>query len=517
MKKVVGLMLVLLSTGWGPALRAQEPPSKTPASETKTPASPPPQAEQSVTEHSITVEGKPLEYTATAGTLILRNEKDEPVASMGYVAYAKKGVEDFNRRPVTFAYNGGPGSSSIWLHMGALGPRRVAARDVEPTPPPPYKLVDNPHTLLDRSDLVLIDPVGTGLSRAVGKAKDKDFWGVDPDIESVSRFIAQYVSKNNRWNSPKYLLGESYGTMRSAGVVNYLQTREGMAFNGVILVSVFVDARTVVFVPGNDLAHILFLPTYAAVAWFHNVVPNRPESLEAFLEDVRAFAAGDYADALMKGDRLDESERTAVVKRLSAYTGLDADYLDKANLRVTEGQFTKELLRRHHLTVGRLDSRFTGVSFNLLGEEASYDPQSASISPAYTAAFLHYYHNELRFGRGKTYTVSNRKLFTHWEFKHQAPGTRFPISSLPNTGPDLARAMGYNPGLQVLVLNGYFDLATPFFATEYTMDHLGLEESLRSNIHMKYYPAGHMMYLQESSLAQMKKDVSHFIEATLHP
>ncbi|MFQ5719480.1 MAG: S10 family peptidase [Acidobacteriota bacterium] len=510
MKKLLlsclALQCVFLAGPWA----AEE---KGAAEEAKAPT-PPPEAEQSVTEHSIRMGGTTLAYTATAGTLILRDEKDEPIARFGYVAYTKQGVKDASRRPITFAYNGGPGSSSIWLHMGTLGPRRILTADAESTPPPPYDVVDNEFSIIDVTDLVMIDPVGTGLSRPVGKAKNEDFWGVDKDIKSVSQFIYQYVNDNERWNSPKYLLGESYGTMRSAGVVDYLQTRNGMAFNGVILVSVFVDAATAITIPGNDEAYRLFVPTYAAVAWYQKALKDRPDDLGAFLGEVRAFCAGEYMFALQKGDRLQGEERAAVVAKLSRYTGLSADYWDKANLRVSEGQFTKELLRQHGKTVGRLDSRFTGVSFNLLGEEANYDPQSAAISPAFTAAFMNYLHHDLEFGQGKTYNVSARGLFRTWEFKHQMPGVRFPVPGLPNTGVDLAHAMGYNPNLEVLVLNGYFDLATPFFATEYTMDHLGLAPELQDHVHMKYYQAGHMMYLHPPSLKQFKADVAAFIRST---
>jgi len=510
MKKIL-LGLLALQFAFSTLLLAAD--AKTDKEKPKAPPVPP-KAEQSVTQHSIKMGGKTLKYTATAGTLILRNEKDEPIARFGYVAYSKNGIKDTSRRPITFAYNGGPGSSSIWLHMGTLGPRRIVTADAKSTPPPPYKVVDNQSSIIDITDLVMIDPVGTGLSRPLGKAKNEDFWGVDKDIKSVSQFIVQYVNDNERWNSPKYLLGESYGTMRSAGVVDYLQTRNGMAFNGVILVSVFVDAKTAITVPGNDEAYRLFVPTYAAVAWYQKALAQRPENLEKFLDEVRAFCAGDYMLALQKGDKLQGKERAAIVARLSRYTGLSADYWDKANLRVSEGQFTKELLRQHGKTVGRLDSRFTGVSFNLLGEEANYDPQSAAISPAFTAAFMHYLHHDLKFGKGKTYNVSARGLFRKWEFKHKMPGVNFPVPGLPNTGVDLAHAMGYNPNLEVLVLNGYFDLATPFFATEYTMDHLGLATELQDHVHMKYYPAGHMMYLHPPSLKQFKADVAEFIRRT---
>jgi carboxypeptidase C (cathepsin A) len=495
----------------GAPARADEKPAAETARKEAPPA--PPKPEQAVTQHRIAIDGTTLDYTATAGTLIVRNDKDEPYASMGYIAYVERDVTNVAKRPITFAYNGGPGSSSIWLHMGALGPRRVVATDAAPTPPPPYTLVDNVYSILDRTDLVLIDPVGTGVSKAVGEAKDKDFWGVDPDIESVSRFIRQYVTDNGRWNSPKYLLGESYGTTRSAGVVDYLQTNENMAFNGVVLVSVALDLEAIFDLPGNDRTFPLFLPTYAAVAWYHKVLPDAPRDRGPFLDEVRHFALGEYASALLKGSDLAPAQRTAVLDKLHRYTGLSVDYLDKADLRVTEGEFTQELLREHHETVGRLDARFVGPSLDVLAKEADYDPQSAAISAAYTAAFLDYFHDELKFRRDETYVVE-ADLWKKWDYRHKAPGVPFPLPTLTNTGLDLAHALVYNPNLRVLVLNGYYDLATPFLATEYVMSHLGLEKDLQPHIEMKYYDAGHMMYVHEPSLKKFKEDVGAFIERT---
>ena len=479
----------------------------------KKPPAEAPKAEQSVTPHSIVVDGKTIHYTATAGTLVLRNKKDEPEALMGYTAYTLRDPGDLSKRPITFAYNGGPGSSSIWLHIGALGPRRIVTIDAAPTPPPPYKVVDNESTIIDRTDLVMIDPVGTGFSRAAGESKDKDFWGVDPDIESVSQFIKQYVSDNGRWNSPKYLLGESYGTTRSAGVVDYLETRDNMAFNGVILVSCALDIEAIFAWPGNDRPYPLWLPTYAAVAAYHHVLPQAPANLDAFLVEVRRYALGEYATALLRGDALTAQERDAVAAKLHDYTGLSVDFLKKANLRVSEGEFTQELLRQHHETVGRLDARFTGTSFDLLAEQSDYDPQSAQISAAYTAALFEYLHSELKFGAGKTYNVT-ADIGDQWDFKHRVGGG-FPLP-YPNTALDLAHALGYNPNLHVLVLSGLYDLATPFLGTESMFDHLGVEAAAHHRIEMKYYPAGHMMYVHEPALKQMKADIASFYDATSH-
>jgi carboxypeptidase C (cathepsin A) len=464
----------------------------------------PPRAEQSVTQHTVTIGGAAVAYTATAGTLVVRNEKDEPWANMGYVAYVRKDAGPASRRPIAFCYNGGPGSSSIWLHMGTLGPRRVVVVDAGTTPPPPYQVVDNAFSPLDRMDIVLIDPVGTGVSKPVGDFKNQDFWGVDPDIESVSRFIKQYVSENGRWNSPKYLIGESYGTTRSAGVVEWLQSKAGMAFNGVVLVSLATDLGAIFALPGGtDDPYPLFLPSYAATAWYHKAIPNPPKDLEPWLTEVRKFAAGEYTAALFEGDKLSDAQRASVTKTMSAYTGLSEEYLRLADLRVSESEFTQELFRQKRITVGRLDSRFVGPTVDPLAKEAEADPQSDAISAAYTAAFLDWYHGGLKFGEGKTYAVSV-----------DVPGLPFPSPALTNTGVDLARTMAGNPGLRVLVMNGLFDLATPFFAAEYMMGHLGLPDSLQKNIEMKYYPAGHMMYVHEPSLKAMKADLTDFVART---
>jgi carboxypeptidase C (cathepsin A) len=471
-----------------------------------------PKAEQSVTEHTIKLGGGPLKYKATAGTLLIRNDDDEPIGAIGYTAYTKEGAEA-SQRPLTFAYNGGPGSSSVWLHMGALGPRRIVTTDAGPTPPPPYQVVDNEETILDVTDLVMIDPVGTGLSRAVGKAKNKDFWGVDQDVDSIARFVVQYVNDNGRWNSPKYLLGESYGTMRSAVLVDVLQSKWNMAFNGVVLVSVFVDAKTAITMWGNDLGYEMYVPSYAAIAWYHLIKDAPP--LDTVLTQAREFAAGPYAAALAKGDAIPDDERKAVIASMSRLTGLSPSYLDKANLRVSEGQFTAELLREHAEIVGRLDARFTGVALDRLAEQTpeDQDPQAMAISGAFTAAFLDYLHGELKFGEGKTYKIE-ADLWLEWEWKHKAPGSHFPAVGWPNTGIDLAHAIATNPALRVLVLNGYYDLATPFFGTEYTMEHLGLEKKLRGNIEMKYFESGHMMYLHPPALTAFKAAVAGFIKAT---
>src|SRR5437762_93925 len=468
-----------------------------------------PKAESSVTQHRLNVGAKSFDYTATAGTLIIRDDEDKPTASMGYIAYTRHDLK--GARPLMFAFNGGPGSSSLWLHMGVLGPKRVVVSDPGPTPAGPYRTVDNEFGVLDRSDLVMIDPVGTGLAHAVCDHKDDEFFGVDPDIDSVSRFIMQYVSDNNRWTSPKYLLGESYGTTRGAAIVNYLRER-AFAFNGLILVSVATDIEAIFAeLPGNDRPYAVYLPAYAAVAWYHHMLPAQPAALEPFLTEVRAYAAGPFTAALLKGDAIPDAEREAVAGKMHEYTGLPVEYLKAANLRVAQGAFTHELLKAQHKTVGRLDARFVGATMDPLEKYSDYDPQSAAIGAAFAAAFLDYYHGELRFGQGSTYRTTNYSVGEHWKWVHRTPKGDQPMV---NSGVDLAEALVKDANLRVLVLNGYYDLATPFSATEYVMAHLGLPAGVGSRVEMKYYEAGHMMYVHPPSMAKMKRDLDAFIDST---
>ena len=476
-----------------------------------------PKAESSVTQHHFTGGGKSFDYIATAGTLIVRDDSDSPIASMGYVAYTRKDTKDVGTRPLMFAFNGGPGSSSLWLHMGVLGPRRVVVSDPTPTPPAPFHTVENEFGVLDKSDLVMIDPVGTGLSHAVCQHKDDEFWSVDPDIDSIARLIAQYVSDNNRWGSPKYLLGESYGTTRGAAIVDYLRERRSLTFNGLVLVSVATDIEAIFAeLPGNDRPYAVYLPGYAAVAWYQHALPNQPPALEPFLNEVRSYASGPFAAALQKGDALPDAERDAVAEKLHEYTGLSVEYLKYANLRVSENAFTHELLKPQHKIVGRLDGRFTGTTLDPLNKYSDYDPQSAAIGAAYTAAFLDYYHGDLKFGQGVTYHTTNYAIGEKWKWTHRPIGAEGE-QPIVNSGVDLAQALEQDANLRVLVLNGYYDLATPFSATEYVMKHLGVPSSASSRIQMKYYEAGHMMYVNPPSLKKMKGDLDAFIESTSHP
>ena len=491
---------------------AQEKPSESDTASQKVPT-----PVQVVTHHTITIDGQQIHYTATTGTMLLRDGNDHPIALFGFTAYTKDGVTDPGRRPITFAYNGGPGSSSIWLHMGALGPKRVVLDDPHAMPPAPYKIEDNPYSILDVSDLVMIDPVGTGFSCPVGKAKGSDFWGVDQDVKSVSEFIFQYIRANNRWNSPKFLFGESYGTTRSAGVADYLFEQMGIQVNGVIFLSTVWNFETIAFAPGNDLPYILYLPTYAAVAWYHNALPSKPADLPSFLEKVRKFARDEYANALFKGSSIDSSEFNEVLSKLHEYTGISESYWRKADLRLSEPQFADELLRGRGETVGRLDSRYTGPTSDLISEYANYDPQSTTISPAFITDFLSYLHNDLKFPTDMTYHIDayGTKGFK-WDW-NQAGRREFGFRN-PNVAPDLADVLTRDPYLNILMLNGYFDLATPFYATEYTIDHLGSNiPNLKDRVHLKYFQSGHMVYVNSKVLPQFKSDVAKFIESMVHP
>jgi carboxypeptidase C (cathepsin A) len=498
-------------------LRAQEKPEEKAAEkEKKPPEGPAPKEESSVTEHTIKLGGQTVPYKATAQTIQLKDEKGEPTALVYSTAYTRSDVKDPGSRPLAFVYNGGPGSSSVWLHMGSFGPRRVVTVNAALTPPAPYKVEDNVYSLLDKCDLVFVDPVGTGFSHAVGKAQNKDFWGVDPDVKSLAQFVELYITRNNRWNSPKFLIGESYGTFRSAALGNFLQEHHNIYLNGIVLISSVLDLGTISFYPGTDNAYIYYLPSYAATAWYHKMLKDRPENLTAFLEEARKFTQGEFASALMKGDRLADGEKAEIAKKMARYTGLGEDYLVKANLRVNLFHFMKELQRSRGLTTGRLDARFSGPTYDLLGEFAEYDPQETAISGAFVAAFNSYVREDLKFGADKSYQVAANFSGQNWDWKHQG-ADQFGFPGSPNVEGDLVGAMIANPHLMVEVENGIYDLATPFFATEQTMDHLGLAANLRKNIKLQYYEAGHMMYVRDEDLAKLKANVASFIETAARP
>ena len=503
--------------------RPEQPGAAEPAAAVRDTAHPMPSEEgaphevSSVTEHTIRLGGQEVSYKATAATMLLKNDSGAPIGSLYYTAYTKNGVSDLSQRPLAFIYNGGPGSASMWVHMGAYGPKRIVTTDAGYTAPPPYQVVDNPYTLLDVTDMVFIDPIGTGFSKPVGKGTGRDFWGVDEDARSLTQFIYDYVSRNGRWNSPKYLIGESYGTTRSAVLVNRLQSQESMDFNGVVLMSSVLDFETLEFSPGHDISYVLYLPSYAATAAYHHVIPM-PANLPAWLDTVRTWAAGPYTAALEKGTMLQGAERQAVLQQLSAYTGLSVDYLDKANLRVSLGQFNEELSRAQGYVTGRLDSRFQGYEFDRLSEGMEYDPQSEAISSAFTTAINEYLRDDLKFPAGDQRYVGGGAV-QPWDWNRLPQGRRGGGGFFPgalNVGIDLANALVSNPNLRVQVENGYYDMATPFFATEYTMDHLGLPPDLRSHIALKYYDAGHMMYLHVPSLEELHANIEAFINSTDH-
>jgi carboxypeptidase C (cathepsin A) len=470
-----------------------------------------PEAKTWVTEQSARVGGKNIDYTVTAGTMLMKNDKDEATALFGYTAYVAKGGNK-SERPVMFAYNGGPGSASLWLHMGILGPQRAVIADAGWSDNGPYKRVNNEYSIIDEVDLVMIDPVGTGFSKPVGVGKGEDFWGVDQDIKSVSEFIVQYLTENKRWASPKFILGESYGGIRSGGVAYYLLNKHMVALNGVILVSPFMEFATGFAGMGIDLPHVMFLPTFASTANYHGALSEKREDLKAFMDEVAEFALNEYAPALLKGSRISDTERAAVLVKLSEYTGLSEEYWDLANLRINEGRFTKELSRATGVTIGRIDSRFSGNMINRVGESMSYDPMTTSIGPGYLAAFMDYYQNDLGVEDVGNYTVFGN-VFGAWDWSHAQPdlqGFKLPI---PNTSVDLTMAMKQNPSMRVLVQQGYYDLATPHLATEYYIDHMDLSDELRQNIELVYYEAGHMMYVHEPSMVKYKADLARFIQA----
>ena len=490
-----------------------------PAPEARTPA-PPGQdkcdekatkEESSVTEHSIKIGSQTIPYKATASTTLIKNDKGEPTGLIYSAAYTRSDVKDLSTRPVSFLYNGGPGSATMWLHMGAFGPRRAWTVDGTFTPPAPYKLVDNTESLLDKTDLVFIDAMGTGYSHAVCKTTEREFYGVDEDVEAFAQFIVTYLSRNDRWNSPKFLIGESYGTFRSAALGNYLQQRDSVHLNGIVLISSVLDLSTITFPSGDDRSYIYYLPSYAAVAWYHKVLKDRPNDLAGFIDEARKYAQGDYATALFKGATLSAGEKSAVAKRVSYFTGLSEDYLMKADLRVNLGQFMAELQRSRGLTTGRIDARFTGYTYDLLEENAQGDPEGPAVGGAFTALINSYNHDELKFGKDKVYHNTSGGG-GNWNWTRSAGGRRGFFPSGPNVQGDLAQAMITNPKLQVQVENGYYDMATPFFATEFTMEHLGLPADLQKNIKLDYYTADHMMYLHDEDRVSLHNQIASFID-----
>ena len=469
---------------------------------------PPAVETNSKTQHEITINGHKIPYTATAGTIVLKKDDAKPWANMFYIAYTRDDVQDASKRPITFSFNGGPGSSSVWLHLGALGPKRVALGPEGEQPKPPYHLVDNEDTLLEASDIVFIDPVTTGYSRPAPGVNPAEFHGFDGDLESVASFIRTYLSRSGRWDSPKFLAGESYGTTRAAALSQYLHEHHGIYLNGITLISSVLNFETISFSSGNDLPYALFLPTYTATAWYHKKLgKDLQESLERAIGESRKFAGSEYTVALMKGDKLTAAERASVEKELARLTGLSERFIDQANLRITLSRFTKELLRDDRRTVGRYDGRLEGTDADAAGEDAGYDPSYSSVQGAFTAMFNQYIRGDLKYETDLSYDVLTDKV-RPWNYE------RFTNRYL-NVGEMLRDEMSENPNLRVMVANGYYDGATPFFATEYTVSHLSLDPSLAGHISLTYCDAGHMLYTKKSCLDGLHKSMADFYQKAL--
>ena len=474
------------------------------------------------TQGEVTIGGQRIRYSTDAATMILRNKEDKPTGEIFYVAYFRSGG-DAPRRPVSFIYNGGPGGSSAPLHIGAFGPMRVVTGSHTHTPPAPYQLVNNQASLLDVSDLVFIDAMGTGFSRILGKeaggvGTPKDFYGVDPDAKAFAQFITQFLSKYGRWNSPKYLIGESYGTTRSAAVANVLEQEDSIDLNGIVLLSTILNFDTSIdganVNPGVNLPYALALPTYAAVAWYHKVLPQQPAALHPWLDEVQTWAMGPYLQALNKGSTLPESDKKAIAAQMAQYTGLGEGYILKADLRVIGPQFEHELLQSRGESTGRLDARFSGPSLDPLAEYAEYDPQFAAIGSAYTSILNDYLRSTLHFGGEHHYELLSLEINSQWNQLHTPPGQSTPAYTATNVLPDLASAMTLNPDMKVMVNAGIFDLGTPYYAAVYQMQQLPMATRLQKNIEYKFYETGHMIYVAPQALAQLHDNIAQFIRGS---
>ncbi len=542
MTRIAGALIVLLTCL--PAAVFAADPAESSAADSGPPDPRHLKDEVSLSTGTLKIGGKSLSYGAEAGILVVyvRDPMDsdpppgdkpppggdstathsekaapvEPEAGMSYYAYFL-GKEPNPARPITFIYNGGPGSSTIWLHMGAFGPKRVVTQEDSHTPAAPYRLVDNDASLLPESDLVFIDAPSTGFGHLRGADKEKAFWGIDQDAHAFANFIEQFLSRHGRWNSPKYLFGESYGTTRSAVLASILQEEKAIDLNGVILLSQILSfddsADDPGFNPSIDQPYALALPTYAATAWYHKRLPHRPEALEPFIKEVEDFALGEYLSALAQGTALSPERRAAIVEKLHAYTGLPADYISRANLRISGGVFGQHLLDDR--TTGRIDTRFSGPTIDLLAKESIYDPQAAAISSAYVSAFNDYVRRDLRFGQGKSFKPNNYAgIGENWDFRHKPPGSPEKISISTNVMPDLAYAMKANPNLKVQLNSGYFDLATIYFAAEFELRHLQVPPDIAKNLEFKRYESGHMVYLHQASRLALHDNVADFIHRT---
>jgi len=495
-----------------PATQATSAPSASPSGSPSTAqgrpqpqATPTPEEPPVVTRHEIRAGGKTLRYTATVGMMPIKNRDGETEARIFFMAYTLDDGGNRSRRPLTFSFNGGPGSASVWLHLGAIGPKRVKMNPDGTMPAPPYELVDNEYTWLNQTDLVFIDPVGTGYSRAARPELAQKFFGLTGDIESVGEFIRMYLTRYERWTSPLFLAGESYGTTRASALSGYLIGR-GIAFNGIVLISTIMNFETTDFAAGNDLPYVMFLPSYAATAWYHKKLPPdlQSRSVQQIVSEVEQWAANDYSLALGKGDRLTGQERQDIVAKLARYTGLSVQFIDNANLRVSLGLFRKELLRSERRSIGRLDARFKGFDSNFATDSPDFDASEAAIRPPYTSTFNNYVRSELGYKSDLEYYILGGGITSPWNWNTN--------NAYVDTSVALRSALARNPYLKIFVAMGYYDMATPYYAVDYTLHHISLDPVLLKNFSTGYYEAGHMMYIDEKSLGRLRADVGRFIE-----
>lgn len=463
--------------------------------------------EQSITDGTVTIGGKSIQYKAITGTLPIFSNEGDAIAIIGYTAYLKKDVKDMNKRPLVFGFNGGPGSASIWVHMGTLGPKLVKVVDAGPTPTAPYEIVNNEYSALDLADVVIIDMVGAGYSRAVGDKENKYFWTERTDIDAFSRFIMEFVNQHNRWNSPKYIFGESYGAYRSPGIVENLFDK-GIALNGVLDLGTVWDFRALGGGAHDNFSNIIYLPSYAATAWHYDKV-NKKGTLEDFLKEVQDFGINEYGPALFKGNTISAAERQKIINKLVEYTGLKSDFIDESNLKISATAFRNKILEDEKKVVGRYDSRFNGDAMNSSSRFSFFDPSSDFMSPAYKTMFLQYEHEVLGFGKDKQYMFTARDLpGFKWDYNG---GGGFGGQSSPNSAPTLEKVLKLNPFLKVHVFSGYHDLATPFFGSRYSVSQMNLPEHLLKRIKFTEVVGGHMTYLHMESLKAIHEALDDLI------
>ncbi|HEV7643897.1 MAG TPA: hypothetical protein VGO50_08165 [Pyrinomonadaceae bacterium] len=514
MLATIVLSFFLFQTPGGAANRPPETPQNPQAATTQprqqaTPQASLPEEPPVVSKHSVSAGGKALSYTVTTGYMPIKNaQSGETDARIFYMAYTLDGATDKTKRPLMFSFNGGPGSASVWLHMGAIGPRRVKMLDSGELPPPPYDIVDNDQTWLGDTDLVFIDPVGTGYSRAARPEVASKFFSLNGDLESVGEFIRMYLGRNERWASPLFLVGESYGTTRASGLSDLL-FEKGIGLNGILLISTVMNFQSIRFAEGNDTTYPLIFPSYTATAWYHKKLPADLQSkpLRDVLKESENFAANEYTVALTRGDRMSAAEKDAVLTKLSRYSGLSKNFIDNSNMRVDLGAFNKELLRDQKRTTGRLDSRFTGIDSNAANDSPDADPSMSAIRPPYTAVFNDYVRRELGFKSDLEYYILGGGITSPWNWNQN--------NGYANTAVPLKRAMQKNPYMKIFVGCGYYDMATPYFAAEYSFASMNLDPSLRKNVSFHYYEAGHMMYIEKNSLKRLHDDAMDFVRTSL--